>query len=358
MTVEWLHLECGSPYCGPAPLLDMRMEMPTLVIHLGLAKTASTSLQRHFFPQVRGYLGKEYAEGEALELPETQVALADELELLFRYGHGPESLARWAKQLDFRQFPSILISNESFSCWRVAGPETSSWPVQAPRRGEPPRRGRHPIVSFLIDLQSVLDSDVRLITILTLRAPATYLPSHAAQARAQSLSPIVRRIQKREDPFILWGQFVSDLTKLRGPDQHLTLLFEDGVEQNARMIAKFCGLTPKSRPFRFGEIFHENRRRIEGASWRARAPRVKPDRVGDFLFGVASRVSPATRTCLGKAYRRLRANVAGLFSLRKSGRPRELRLTEAERSQVKAYTQRSTQLLSDLLGRDLRQLGY
>lgn len=332
--------------------------MPKLILHLGLAKTGTTTLQVKFFPQVHGYLGKSYAEGPDLDLPIEQEGIASSLMELWEKNSDSTALAAWASRLDFNLFPTVLISNETFSRWRTApGRGVSSWPVNKPRFDELPRRGSHPIVGFLSQLKAVLPRDVELISVLTLRSQFTYLPSHAAQAREQSMMPIVRRILRRRDEFILWDQLVRDLIDLQGPEQHLTLLFEDGVEANARDIVRFCGLTPKSQGFDY-RAESLNQRRKAPNSWERRDPKRPPDPLARHLSRISKFLFRKRQPVLSYWYNQTRAALLQFGRSFLRFQKSDLQLSSRERRQIELYTRASNDSLARLLERDLKPLGY
>ena len=323
--------------------------MPTLVIHLGLAKTGTTTLQKRFFPQVHGYLGKSYPDGLDLLPPGNGRAVTDSLVELWNNGHDSKSVSDWVSRLNFEEFPTILISNESFSRWRDdAKSRSSSWPVQKPHWGEAPRRGSHPIIGFLASLKTALPPTVDLLTILTVRSQKTYLLSHASQARAQSMGPIVRRIGLRRDAFILWDRLVDDLSRLRGSSSHLTLLFEDGVEHNAREMVRFCRMQPRIGEFQYDEMGVENRRRRGANSWQRRDQIPRLANLATTLSASTLWLPHSWRTLLGGFY----------LKGRRVLKPLKLTLTSKQLLKIERYTQASNDALAAALNRDLGPLGY
>lgn len=334
--------------------------MRKLILHLGLPKTGTTTLQNKLFPQLEGYLGKNEKGGPELVIPNHLATVESSLLRLFLVGADSKAMREWVRQLDFDWSASLLISNEAFSRWKDRNcPGSSVWPVQKPRFGEEPRRRTHPIVPFLSELNAVLPPDVELITVITLRAQKTYLPSHAAQSRGQSMTPIVRRIIRRQDAFILWDRLVRDLEALRGPAGHLTLLFEDGVKENAREIVRFCGLTSKSGYINYEEITRENRRQESKDSWVARRPKTpRLDSLCHYLAHHSETLSRSRLPFLSGASFWIHKLFAKESLLRGAPSRRLLRFTDLEASQIDSYTRASNDSLALMLERDLVSLGY
>jgi len=331
-----------------------------LVLHLGFPKTGTTSLQDSFFPQVKGYLGK--VSDRRIELEFT--ASEQELSRALGYYHslprnGGETLGELVERLPFHASPTILISNEAFCRWPVSLRPGAPWsPVNRPLPFEPPRKGTHPMIAFLAELREALPEDVDLLTIISLRAQQTYLPSQAAQRGEQSIGRIIRRLARSGDEYVYWDQVVHDLEQLRGPSKHLTLLFEDGLEFNAGRIVKFGSLTPKLTKFDLGSISHANSR-SQGQSWNPAEPRRKADRFAPVLKKFA-RVffRNGVPAGLGDAYLHARES---LHSVRKVLSPlsrKPLTLTTRQRSTLQDYVRESNITLGQMLQRDLDRLGY
>ena len=271
--------------------------------------------------------------------------------------HWERRLRDLIPKLPFESHPTIFISEENFSIWKQYGHRGGSdHPVQRPFWGEAPRQGSHPIVRFLAELNSALPDNVELLTIITLRAQKTYLPSQAAQYGEPRIGPILRRIRSREDQFVLWDQLVQDLEILRGADKHLTLLFEDGLESNAREIVRFCQLEPTNGAFDFNTISSENVRSADGSqSW---IVGTQPDRqrarsfTGRFVVLSKWVTGGRELPTISRAYILVRR---ALFHV--SGR-NSLQVSPKQESQLREYVTASNQRLGIHLGRNLKPLGY
>lgn len=332
--------------------------MKRLILHLGLPKTATTALQNRFFPQVQGFIGKSDSKlGPGLN--------DFNLEIVKSLGYfasqeraQPKALDRLVERLPFDTFSTILISNEAFSRWTIGRSPLATWtPAQKPRRGEMVRKGPHPVVPFLEALGQLLAPEIELLTIITLRAQVTYLPSQAAQMGAKSMGPIVRRIVDRGDEFILWDRLIRNLEELRGKDKHLTLLYEDGIETNAREIVKFASLEPLQSVFDFEAIPLENVRG-DGTSWKRATPARRPDRLALNLAKFLRVLCVPTVPRVSKIYISSRT---WLFSVRTGLRKiwwKPLSLTDQQEKKIDLFVRESNASLSQRLGRDLRSLGY
>ena len=331
--------------------------MPKLIIHLGLPKTGTTSLQNWFFPQVSGYLGKHPSP------PPTDLSQTDGvrgLEMALRKAHlddnWEENLPGLVNQLPFDRYPTMLLSEENFSLWRKRTRHgfTDS-PVQKPFRGETARRGSHPIIQFLAEVRAALPPKVDLLTVITLRAQKTYLPSQAAQVGEHQTGQIVRRIIRQRDESILWEKLVRDLENLRGERRHMTLLFEDGVTTNARKIVRFGGLEARGEAFDFECISAANVRTSgDGRTWSAgtRHDAQRLRGVDGYLVRVSRKVFGRELPSVSRAYVRLRRLL--LEPLANRG----VRLKPRHEALLLTYVTPSNRSLARHLNRDLQALGY
>ena len=171
------------------------------------------------------------------------------------------------------------------------------------------------------------------------------------------MGPIIRRITRSKDEYVLWDQVVHDLEQLRGPSKHLTLLFEDGLEANARRIVQFGSLAPKLGSFDFGAISQKNVRST-GTSWEVAPPVRRADRLAPILVSFSQKLLGREFPLLQKGYRRGRALLYhGLAKCALFQRTR-LKLSSRQRRALDEYVRHSNKSLEERLGRDLGPLGF
>ena len=329
-----------------------------LVVHIGLPKTATTSLQMHFFPHVRGYLGPRVLSAQVDSQGEGPTEVYGEfMEIHGAYCQGQDwevRLSDWAHNLDFSEQPVQVISNEGLSGWR-SPPKMggASWPVERARKGDVPRSGAHPVTVFLAKLRDFLPSDVSLFTIVTLRNQADFLGSHAAQQGARGA--VIDRVIQRDDAYVDFHSLVTELEKVSGPSQHLTLLFEDGVEQNCKNIVEFAGLTPVKEGFDFDRGKAQNVRGTGNNTWRWRYVPSYP-RSGvitglrKLIRGKFPRLRPAMRAVHRFVYHTIAA-VGGSVT-------QTVSISDGDRRKLQVYCAPSNQRLAEHLKRNLISLGY
>jgi len=330
-----------------------------LCVHIGLPKTATSSLQQQFFPQVAGYLGKRRWWLKVESQVEGPSEAFDEFRKIHTaYAQGQDWEARlgdWADNLNFSEQPRQLISDEILAQWRSprkAG--VPSWPVERARQGDSPRKGDHPVTVFLAKLRDFLPPDVSLFTIVTLRNQADFLGSLAAQTGSRGAG--IGRLIRREDAYVDFYSLVTELEKVVGPSQHLTLLFEDGVEQNCKNSVEFAGLTPLNEGFNFELGETKNVRRTGNKTWRSLRYVPSYGRSGVVLalrkviLGKFPGLFPAMRAVYRFVFRTITA-VGGAFR-------QTVSISNRNRLRLQVYCAPSNQRLAEHLKRDLASLGY
>lgn len=332
-----------------------------LVLHLGLHKTATTTLQKDFFPQATGYLGFFYKGEATTKVQKNRDSLASELKQLAWGGPAMyENIRPLLRQIDFETIPVRVLSDEGLSSWLDHGSRRSSrLPIQEPTKGETIRRGVHPIVPFLAEVKASLPTGVALRTVVTLRAQPEYLASLAAQRASTNFDQDLAGLMRRKDEYIYWHKLVMNLEDTVGSEHHLTLLFEDGVEQNARSIAKFAGLSSEVGSFSFDFSQPHNVRRTEGSNTWENKSRATGNVGWHLLLGRRG----VRGSIPGILLRPRRRGNSGSFA-QPAGRlagdrdDNYVTLTEEQRQRIREYCRESNQFLAEHLGRDLTSLGY
>jgi hypothetical protein len=325
-----------------------------LVLHLGLPKTATTTIQGHFFPQAKGFLGKK--------MYPLKNELHDEFALvhyLFSVGkEWSDALESWLQKLDFLENETFIVSEEVLSSWpapRAVG--NSRYPVQLQGVYEVMRSGAHPITIFLSKVMDLLPDDVDLVTIITLRNQSDFLGSFAAQSQSVGPGAVLSGVE-RKDPFLDYYTIVTDLERTVGPSHHLTLLFEDGVEYNCKSIAEFASLTAAEGDFDFSFDKTENIRRLADSSWKVNfVPRYSS---GIVLFKYQllrrlPRVAALLRTLVRFVFVNIAAPIYRIFHFRS---PQSITVSQDTRAVIRDHCELSNRRLAEHLNRDLVALGY
>ena len=342
----------------------MKNPLRRLVIHLGLPKTATKSLQAHVFPQLPGYLGwydtYTFASSALDEFVKLyNIGVLVDGKRVFEIDGRPVWLAalnKWVNELITSDEEILLLSFEGFSAWPTEG-NIAGWPMND-LPGNQPRRGSHPSIQFLHTLRALLPSHVELKTILTLRNQCDWLGSLAAQMRVSDIS-FIERLIREDDASLDYEALTSDLEQLRGQDNHLTLFFENGLDHNARKIIYFSGYSDAIlKNFQLSRE-RENVRKSE-AGWSVQgtsfADRLEPTlRIIRKKIPFLKRILSSKNLILKDL---IRSAIKSLNSLSFMNASVKISISEKQKAFIKMHCRPSNERLSKRLNENLKALGY
>lgn len=333
-----------------------------LTFHIGMPKTATTTLQRHVFPAFPGYVGKGYGPvGQELhsELDfNVQAARRALGSTKWR-----EELADWVEELHDSGLNDVIFSDEALCAWSD-GQLLARWPMAdawiAASRVRP-----HPVVEFLKLARELVGDATDVRAILIVRNQSDLMGSLYAQMQPFVASPSqadfegkIAGLLAAGDPFFDFGTLVEELDAALKPSNCLILLHEDGVEHNAHRIADFLGLScdviRKSIPA-------ENVKASGEGAWQYRAsmPLLKRGLVGRIRKAAQLRI-----TRLGGGQRGLRRVLRRLDQLSLTVfPPRVVRgvqivLPAMLAGEIRTHFAESNARLAERLQRNLTSLGY
>lgn len=333
-----------------------------LVIHLGLSKTGTTTLQKNFFPKYDGFLGKRHGLGPNDPAAQKNATHNRLLKHYLRFARGQfrsgtqsrNELTGWIHGLNFGDSGLLIISDENLSQWPRG--HLKELPVDYQR---PLPTGAHPITVFLSELRDSLPKEINLTTIVTLRNQSDFLGSLAAETNKERYfeSTGFDRIVAEGDAYLDFHHFVCDLEDISGAENNLTLLFEDGLEVNMSKIIDLIGppnLDAEFDPGRQNKV--ENFRKIGENSWSSHKTRLP-------LFRMIYNL-PASRALLWSRwwppFRRLFRPVSYLLKTidKMWTVPMTVEISNSDRSRIRAICRKSNDLLAAHLNRNLVDLGY
>ena len=323
--------------------------MDRLIIHLGLAKAASKTLQTSVLPYFPGFNGDGDVNAE-LARSLGSIYLDGERHA-FRTPYMLKKLHFWVQAANERQ-GQVVLSLETLSRWCNPLDDIAAWPVQHSRRSRP-RRGQHPVVVMLGQLQEVLPTSVKLHTVLVLRNQTDWLGSLAAQVGIHETT-FVHRLIGEEDASLDYYSLVKSLEGLRGPTQHNTYFLEMGIqgiaEDLARSFAPDLGHDP-NWPW-LHDLSRSNERRVDKGKWAVSTAKFKPVS----RRGVLRRTWLQLKEKLPRSVTKLSSD-SNEIDLTESP-PSELYITEAERDAIRSHCWGYNSRLSQHLGVDLKSWGY
>lgn len=334
-----------------------------LTLHVGLPKTATTTLQTHVFPQVPGFIGRSRANlGPATEAPYRKFRA-----VVNKWERGRSAwsadIASFVASLGNLSEDEALVSEESLSGWVIDG-DRAAWPVED-GWFRLPRVRPHPLADRTAELRAAADGlfDVRII--LTLRNQPDLMGSLYAQLQGGMGNPSqddfeakVARTLSNDEPVFDYASLVEELLWTVGGDDVLVLLHEDGMERNVSRIAEFLGT-----PLRATEDLRENVKREGPQAWRGAwvdRPVTRRGTLGRART-TADRLWPEALRALAPPLKRM---LAGLDAA--SARVVEpkhhvgvrVEFTHELAERVRDHYRPSNERLGQLIGRDLESLGY
>ena len=324
--------------------------MDRLVIHLGLAKAASKTLQTKVFPHFPGFRG-DGSDNAELARWFGQIYLSGERRA-FRSSFMRDRLASWVQAALNEKQPQLVISVESLSRWCSPSDDVAAWPVQHSRRSQP-RRGQHPVTVMLSQLREVLPKSVHLFTILILRNQTDWLGSLAAQVGVADTS-FIPRILDDADAALDYYSLVQALEGLNGPAQNSTYFLEEGLPTISMEMARSFApdLAQGSTWIMQNEFSRSNERRVAERQWIVSTASFKP---------VSRR--GAARRAWSKIHKKLPRNVptslpaqGAMDASKSSGNP--LTISDEQRDAVRRHGLQTNALLSQHLAVDLGPWGY
>lgn len=271
--------------------------MTDLIFHMGLPKTATTTLQRSVLPGNPGYC-REW------ENERKKDGLDKDLVRIFR---GPESswdaeLGKWSekvrnKNAKHRNADRIIVSNEQFSGMDGSATDPlDRWPIGTRKNlhRKTDHIARRPFVPLLRRIQERHWPHGAVKVILVFRNQAEWLASLYAQrsrkirrASQVDFNRQVERLIKSEETYLDWSSWVDDIETTIGKENALFLFMEEiGKDSFWSDFASFSGIDMEHSMTTFkGDAPGENVNRTNQNTWN-----LKPYRGGHFDWPRGKRI--------------------------------------------------------------------
>jgi hypothetical protein len=328
-----------------------------LTLHIGLPKTATTTLQKHVFPQIPFYQGK-FSTFRKHPSHSWMVAESAFAAWWDNNASWQDEVRDWLDALDWAAQPRQFFSDERLLRWPVSGSLGSASRILDDEWADFTRTRPHPIVLFLDAIRKSSADGLRLRLIVTLRAQTEFLGSRYVQSARSMKRPSqedfeekVLLLLKHEDPFCDWFSLVEELRTILDPLDVLVLLHEDGLDKNIRSIYEFMMLAcdPSATHNQ-----RENGRGLGNRSWRFSSPRALDRLTRAFLIQTDRVVPDSWRTLRSFFFRILVFRRRFRFTRRELS----LKISDELAERVREHYADSNGRLAHLLGRDLTELGY
>jgi len=330
----------------------------SLVLHVGLPKTGTTTLQRDFFPRLPGYLGGTSSAVRTRAFFEFCALHEQHSERWSEQPWRDEVVAWWDHA--FREHGSgrLFLSSELLYSW---GQSHVGMMFGSQER---PAGDLLPLLTFLRRLKGALEGEAAIKVVFTIRNQADFLPSLYAQVGMRRPDPsiadfeaTVRHLAAARDPYLDWERHVRELHELFGPADVLITVYEDGLESVAHQIATFVDRAGVS----LSGLGRHNVRSSGSDGWRIARPSTVRQilRVPALLWpaSFAPGLRLQVKRALGLSY--LEKTLKRLADRsERSGPAVIISVSDDLRCLIRASWGESNARLGDILGRDLRGLGY
>lgn len=346
--------------------------MTDLVVHIGLPKAGSTTIQRVTLHDIPGYLGIKQGCKPEKDLGH-QLKRMTPAESLSVWKSEVSSWTRRAIDYKNRVCPDahrLIVSHEGFSRITPSSTFLGRWPIGTIR--EVPDEGRdlprRLIAPFLKCLNDEIWHQGNVKALIVLRSQPEWLASLYAQlsdkikgaSQSDFETQLEQLIELGED-YIDWSRWVEALHEALGRENVCALLMED-MNRKAfwEQLGKFMeidGMDPSH--LAQDNAPKENVRRSKDNTWK-----IRPIRATSLIEKYWSdRRLPHTRCIILGGIRRVSryVNIDGLTRviLDRNERGVEIEMTPLLRERVQKYCRPFNDRLAEQLGRsDLKELGY
>ena len=328
-----------------------------LVLHIGLPKTATTTLQKHVFPSVPGYRGKHMptVDQQWLDVVRSWSYQAPNLRTC---------CAAWATRIQHEAGDRVFVSEEELSGWPVLG-NSAIWPI-ADGYADATRTGRHPVIPLLAMLRELFGDAWTVRVIFTVREQGCFLSSLYAQRDHRMLQPgqndfvsKINSVVMTEDAFCDYASHVTELQQCVGRENLLVLVHEDGLVTNIERLEHFLDIDLTASKNSLPRLNAKSR---GAGEWQAirKVSLLQHGRLGRIRGAVLRRTPRPHTKVLGRLWdstRRLERRVASTFPQRQLNGTKIV-LEESLASAVRERFADSNAQLEALIGRDLRRAGW
>lgn len=345
--------------------------MTDLIIHIGLSKTGTTTIQKKVLQSFPGYIGrKEDNDDDVFRQEFSALTPSDSLQ------QWEKNIKLWAdrliqhKEQKYPEAEKLIISDENLSRitpngrpQRPIGPDTNNlWGI----------KDRHPIVKHLAKLREGLWPYGETKVLFTIRNQPDWLGSTYAQSSHMMRKPSqkdfegqVRRVLETGDNYIDWSSWIDELEHAVGSQNVGILLMEEmaGFEY-WRDIESFLGIEGEGfSQYSMGNSPKENARRVSPSSWGVRkftGHTAKARKYFTYEWGKGD--GPVSRRVAYSGSVMVTRYILDPFTRvidNPFSRPDKISMSEGLRKEIVEYCKPFNEKLAKQLGRtDLAEKGY
>lgn len=354
--------------------------MTDLIIHIGLPKTGTSTIQSNLLAELPQFLGKE-KKNRCLS------GTSWEAQELIRLVEGtiwePESVVKrrvkeWSAHCESimsQAFPNeeekpeaLVLSEEKLATWPLAPNSGTRWPIITGwnTHVKSSRIRPAPIVRFIQKFGSILwpYGDIRVL--LTLRNQSDWLASHYSQlssripnASQHDFEERIKTLMHTEDPFLNWFAWLEDLEQVLGTDNVQALIMEDMCTSSFwTCLVKFLNIDDVfPEYYASSQMQRKNvRRDITSGIWEIRDIKIKKTIMQSGFF---SNYFPGRKIFMKSVRKTEGFLIRPILRLTLDrARGRSIQMEDRIRGLIKEKMNLSNMSLAEKLGRDLKTMGY
>lgn len=343
--------------------------MKDIILHIGLSKAASTTLQTRVFPALHNYYGKSAA-SKLRRIISTDPTLARR-ETVNQLINWVEKLSIGEKSAEEVGRETILLSDEHLASFAPGGVFAKDLFVSSRKLENFRKNDLLPIAGFLNELKSFWPSG-RVRVLLILRNQADWLASRYAQSASRFLSAsqvdfeasISRILELNRTNYCLnWYQLVVELQHVLGAENVEVLVLEEiFTETFWSRLDKFLSGNKKEDEIQYGpNLVRSNNRRLDEQCWALRDIVSTSNLLSCYVN--RSNFNKPTRQGLASILSLLAQVEKSLgdlpLSFLRGRREREISLSPGMRKTILEHVSISNERLGkEVLSKDLKSLGY
>ena len=216
--------------------------MTDLILHVGLSKAGSTTLQKHFFSNFYNFIG--YHSNKKCLDTNYLVSELEDLYYNFEFNeHDHIKCKQWAEKVrslnenNFNShFKELILSREHLTGWRGGLPSANGrgFLLNVNSRKKPIRERPSPTAQFIKYLKNDVWIYGNVRVVFTLRNQPEWLASQYSQTSNRIINASQKNFEeqidyliKTRDPYLDWSEWIKEFYDILGSDNVCVLLQEE-----------------------------------------------------------------------------------------------------------------------------------
>ncbi|MGM0704245.1 MAG: sulfotransferase domain-containing protein [Pseudomonadota bacterium] len=348
-----------------------------LILHIGLPKTGTTTIQHNFLKGEPGYIGKVGKFDEFISKESTHFF---NFHRFMNCEDVKNKTREWVERVLFEKndmenlesLGAIKVSQEAWSRWPSKNSNFYKYPIGAREAKYKSRSRPAPIAEFIKkylvpEWKYAAGPESKVKIVVTLRNQVEWLASGYSQrsgsrfnASQSDFEKQINSLIEAGDPFLDWDKMLEELEVAVGSENVTALLFEDmgnisfweyfgrSMEVSSIPACSLADLSISSR---------KNVRKVSEKTWPIRPLNSRV--LWSSILEMLPEAFPGRRYIVGGTRKILNPLVGPLFcKVFDARREKYIIVTDDVSSYIRKYCFKSNQRLAQRLNRDLSTLGY